>query len=72
MLVTQVLVVICAVSGTPCVNYVHYMFGTLSVDGCGTAIDKLAREHTIPGTVLRRELSSCERIIMNTQADGNA
>jgi hypothetical protein len=52
MILTEIFVVMCTLA-SQCVHYADLTPGALSVDGCERAIYELARDHTIPGTVLQ-------------------
>ena len=69
MILTEIFVVVCALTGGQCINYVHITRGNLSVVACEHAIQEIARDHTAPGTVLHRERSSCTLVTVSTQND---
>ena len=69
MILTEVSVVMCALAGGQCINYVDVAPGNLSVVACERAIQQVARDHTAPGTVLHRGRSSCRLVTVNTQSD---
>lgn len=69
MILTQIFVVLCSLSGEPCSTYVHSTLGVLSVDGCERAIQGVAREHAHADTALQRARSYCERMPINTSND---
>ena len=68
MILTEIFVVMCTLAGQ-CVNYTDVTPGVLSVNGCERAIYELARDHSVPGMVLRHERSSCVLMPINTQND---
>jgi hypothetical protein len=68
MILTEIFVVMCTLTGQ-CINYVDVTPGILSFDACERAIHELARNHSVPGTVLRHERSSCGLMPINTQND---
>ena len=68
MILTEIFVVMCALTGQ-CINYVDVTPGVLSITACEQAIHELARAHSAPSTVLRRERSSCGLMPVNTQND---
>ncbi len=49
MILTQVFVVMCSVSGPPCADYVHVMVGLLSPAACDAAIQRFAGGNARPG-----------------------
>jgi hypothetical protein len=69
MILTEIVVVICTTTGSPCINYVDVMPGFLSVSACEHAIQEIVRNHAANGTVLRRDHSSCTLMPVNTQND---
>jgi hypothetical protein len=69
MILTEIVVVICATTGGPCTNYVEVVSGVLSVVGCERTIQEFARDHTPAGAVLRRERSSCALMPVSSQND---
>jgi hypothetical protein len=69
MILTEIFVVVCALTGGQCINYVHITRGNLSMVACERAIQEIARDHTAPGTVLHRGRSSCTLVTVNTQND---
>jgi hypothetical protein len=68
MILTEIFVVMCTLAGQ-CVNYADVAVGVLSVDACEQAIHGLARDHPVPGMVLRHERSSCMLMPIGTQND---
>jgi hypothetical protein len=68
MILTEIFVVMCTLADQ-CVNYADVTPGVLSVDACEQAIHELARDHSVPGMVLRHERSSCVLMPINTQND---
>jgi hypothetical protein len=69
MILTEVFVVICTLSGTHCTNYVDVAAGKLSVIACDHAIQEIVRDHMAADMVLRREHSTCTLMPVNTQDD---
>jgi hypothetical protein len=68
MILTEILAVMCTLAGQ-CIDYVDVRPGVLSGDACERAIHELARDHSVPGMVLRHERSSCMLMPINTQND---
>jgi hypothetical protein len=54
MILTEIFVVICTLSGTHCTNYVDVAAGKLSVIACDHAIQEIVRDHMAADMVLRR------------------
>ena len=69
MILTEIFVVVCTLTGGQCTSYVDLTTGNLSVGACERAIQGIARDHTAPGTVLHRGRSSCRLVTVNTQND---
>jgi hypothetical protein len=44
MSLTEIFVVVCMTTGTPCVNYVDVAQGVLSMSACENAIERIARD----------------------------
>jgi hypothetical protein len=69
MILTEIFVVICTLTGGHCSNYIDVTSGILSPSACETAIQQVVRDHAAPGAILNRERSSCSRRFVNTQKD---
>jgi hypothetical protein len=69
MILTEIFVVVCMTTGTPCVNYVDVAQGVLSISACENAIQRVARDYAATGAVLRRERSSCSLMPVSNQND---
>jgi hypothetical protein len=69
MILTEIFVVICTTTGTPCINYVDVTQGVLSGSACEHAIQEIMRGHAAANAVLHRERSSCTLMPVNTQND---
>ena len=69
MILTEIFVVMCTLTGTHCLNYVDVASGILSPAACENAIQEVVREHVTPGATLSRERSFCSRQMVNTQND---
>jgi hypothetical protein len=68
MIMTEIFIVVCTLSGQ-CINHIDIASGVLSVDGCERAIHELAQDRVVADMILRRELSSCRLMPVNTQND---
>lgn len=69
MILTQILVVMCTLTGAQCYNYTDVAPGVLSPAACEQAIQQVVREHAGSGTALHREQSSCSQMPISTQED---
>jgi hypothetical protein len=70
MVLTQILVIMCALPGAPCIIYGDVAQGVLSAAACESAIREVAREHSHPEKMtLDRERSFCALMPVNTQHD---
>jgi hypothetical protein len=69
MILTEIFVVMCTTSGTPCINYVDVTRGVLSVIDCEHAIQEVVRDHGAAALVLHRDRSACTPLPVNTQND---
>jgi hypothetical protein len=69
MILTEIFVVICTLAGAHCANYMAVAVGNLSASACEHAIQELVQESLTADMVLRRELSSCTLMPVNTQND---
>jgi hypothetical protein len=69
MILTEIFVVICTLTGTHCTNYVGVAAGILSVTASEHAIQEMVRDHIAADMVLRRERSSCTLMPVYTQND---
>lgn len=69
MILTEIFVVMCTMTGAQCFNYVDVAAGILSPAACEQAIQEVVREHVASGTALSRDRSSCSRKFITTQND---
>jgi hypothetical protein len=69
MMLTEIFVVICTTTGTPCINYVDVAPGVLSASACEHAMQEIVRDHVAAGAVIYREGSFCTLMPVNTQND---
>jgi hypothetical protein len=69
MILTQIFVVMCTLTGGHCVNYSDVIVGVLSAPACERAIQQVAHENETSGMELLRERSSCSQMPVNSQND---
>src|SRR6185312_9339390 len=69
---TQVVLVLCALSGAPCRTYVEFIELPLGPSACEQAIDTLARRHAAPGFWVVRKRSGCELFPTNSLGRGRS
>lgn len=68
-MLTQVVLVLCALSGAPCKSYVEFVQLPLGPSACDRAIDALARKYATPGFWLVRKRSGCELFPTNPSGE---
>jgi hypothetical protein len=69
MILTQIFVVMCTLTGGHCVNYTDVVTGVLSASACEGAIQQVVHENATADLRLLRERSFCSQMPVNSQND---